>query len=52
MSPSAVVIVVIVVILLLTGGIVQFLNILLWVGLVLLLIAVMARLLPMISGQT
>lgn len=51
MSPLAIVIAIIAVILLITGGFVQSLNFLLWVGLVLLAIAVITFLLRSISGR-
>ena len=51
MSTLAVVIAIIAIILLVTGGFVQSLNFLLWVGLVLLIIAVIAFLLRSISGR-
>lgn len=51
MSLAAVVIAVIAIILLITGGIVQSLNFLLWVGVVLLVVAVIAFLLRTISGR-
>jgi len=51
MSPLVVIILIIAVILLVTGGFVQSLNFLLWVGLVLLAIAVIAFLLRSISGR-
>jgi len=51
MSPLAIVIAIIAVILLITGGFVQSLNFLLWVGLVLLAIAVITFLLKAISGR-
>ena len=51
MSTLAVVIAIIAIILLVTGGFVQSLNFLLWVGLVLLVIAVIAFLLRSISGR-
>jgi ABC-type nickel/cobalt efflux system permease component RcnA len=51
MSPLLVVVLIIAVILLITGGFVQSLNFLLWVGLVLLAIAVIAFLIRAISGR-
>jgi hypothetical protein len=51
MSPLAVVIAIIAIILLITGGFVQSLNFLLWVGLVLLAVAIIAFLLKAISGR-
>jgi hypothetical protein len=51
MSPLLLIIVIIAVILLVTGGFVQSLNFLLWVGLVLLAIAVISYLLRAISGR-
>ncbi|MFE7698853.1 hypothetical protein ACFU0W_08865 [Microbacterium keratanolyticum] len=51
MNILLVVVVVIAVILAITGGLVQSLNFLLWVGLVLLAIAVIAWLLRSISGR-
>jgi len=51
MSPLMVIIVVIAVIFLVTGGFVQSLNFLLWVGLVLLALAFISFLLRAISGR-
>lgn len=51
MSLPAVIIAIIAIILLITGGIVQSLNFLLWVGVVLLVVAVIASLLRSISGR-
>lgn len=51
MSLAVVVIALIAIVLLITGGVVQSLNFLLWVGLVLLVIAVIAFLLRSISGR-
>jgi hypothetical protein len=51
MSPLLIIIVITAVILLVTGGFVQSLNFLLWVGLVLLAIAVISFLLRTISGR-
>lgn len=51
MSLAAVIIAVIAIVLLITGGFVQSLNFLLWVGLVLLVVAVIAFLLRSISGR-
>jgi hypothetical protein len=51
MSLPAVIIAIIAIILLITGGIVQSLNFLLWVGVVLLVVAVIAFLLRSISGR-
>ena len=51
MSLFAIIIAIIAVILLVTGGFVQSLNFLLWVGIVLLVIAVIAFLLRSISGR-
>lgn len=51
MSPLAIVIAIIAIILLITGGFVQSLNFLLWVGLVLLVIAIIAFLLRSMSGR-
>ncbi|MBC7596054.1 MAG: hypothetical protein H7288_19360 [Kineosporiaceae bacterium] len=46
-----VIVAIIAIVLLITGGFVQSLNFLLWVGVVLLIIAVIAFLLRMISGR-
>ena len=46
-----VIVAIIAVVLLITGGFVQSLNFLLWVGVVLLILAVIAFLLRMISGR-
>lgn len=46
-----VIVAIIAVVLLITGGFVQSLNFLLWVGVVLLVLAVIAFLLRMISGR-
>ena len=51
MSPLLLVIVIIAVLLLITGGMIQSLNFLLWVGLVLLVISVISFLLLGISGR-
>ncbi|GAB2827197.1 hypothetical protein GCM10027022_17770 [Alpinimonas psychrophila] len=51
MSPIAVVVAIIAIILLVTGGLVQSLNFLLWVGLVLLVIAIVAFLFRSLSGR-
>lgn len=51
MSLFAVIIAIIAVILLITGGFVQSLNFLLWVGVFLLVIAVIAFLMRSISGR-
>jgi hypothetical protein len=51
MSPLALVIAIIAIILLITGGIVQSLNFLLWVGMVLLIMALIVFLLRSISGR-
>jgi hypothetical protein len=51
MSTLAVIIAIVAIILLVTGGFVQSLNFLLWVGLFLLVIAVIAFLLRSISGR-
>lgn len=51
MSPLAAVITVIAIVLLITGGLVQSLNFLLWVGAVLLILAVITYLLRSISGR-
>jgi hypothetical protein len=51
MSPLTIIIIIIAVVLLITGGFVQSLNFLLWVGLVLLAIAVISFLLRVISGR-
>jgi hypothetical protein len=51
MSVLLVVIVVVAIVLLITGGIVQSLNFLLWVGAVLLLLAVISFLLRSMSGR-
>lgn len=46
-----VIVAIIAIVLLITGGFVQSLNFLLWVGVVLLIIAVIAFLIRMISGR-
>ena len=46
-----VIVAIIAVVLLITGGLVQSLNFLLWVGVVLLVLAVIAFLIRMISGR-
>lgn len=46
-----VIVAVIAIVLLITGGFVQSLNFLLWVGVVLLIIAVIAFLMRMVSGR-
>jgi hypothetical protein len=46
-----VIVAIIAVVLLITGGLVQSLNFLLWVGVVLLVLAVLAFLVRMISGR-
>lgn len=46
-----VIVAIIAIVLLITGGFVQSLNFLLWVGMVLLVLAVIAFLLRMISGR-
>ena len=51
MSPVLVIIVIIAVALLITGGMIQSLNFLLWVGLVLLIVSVISWLLRSISGS-
>lgn len=51
MSLPAVIIAVIAIVLLITGGFIQSLNFLLWVGVVLLIIAVIAFLLRSIRGR-
>ncbi|WP_172956813.1 hypothetical protein [Rhodoluna limnophila] len=51
MSPLAAVITVIAIVLLITGGLVQSLNFLLWVGAVLLILAGITYLLRSISGR-
>lgn len=51
MNIALIVIIVIAVILAITGGLVQSLNFLLWVGLVLAAIAVIAWLIRMVSGR-
>jgi hypothetical protein len=51
MNILSVIVATIAVVLLITGGFVQSLNFLLWVGVVLLVIAVIAFLLRMISGR-
>ena len=51
MSPLAAVITVIAIVLLITGGLVQSLNFLLWVGAVLLILAAITYLLRSISGR-
>jgi Zn-dependent membrane protease YugP len=50
-SLPVLIIVIIAVVLLVTGGVVQSLNFLLWVGVVLLIVAVIAFLLRTISGK-
>lgn len=51
MNVLLIIVVVVAVVLLITGGLVQSLNFLLWVGLVLAVIAVIAFLVRMISGR-
>jgi len=51
MSLPVLIIVIIAVVLLVTGGLVQSLNFLLWVGAVLLIVAVITFLVRMISGR-
>lgn len=51
MNPLLIIIAVIAIILAITGGLVQSLNFLLWVGLVLLALAVIAWLIRAISGR-
>jgi len=51
MSPLTVVIAIIAIILLITGGFVQSLNFLLWVGIALLILAVISFLLRSMSGR-
>ena len=51
MSPLVAIIAIVAIVLLITGGLVQSLNFLLWVGLVLLALAVITFLLPAISGR-
>lgn len=51
MNPLLVIVLIIAVILLFVGGFVQAVNWLLWVGIVLLIIAVIAWLFRMISGR-
>jgi hypothetical protein len=51
MSLLAIIIAIIAIVLLITGGFVQSLNFLIWVGLVLFVIAVIAFLLRSISGR-
>jgi len=51
MSALAIIIAIIAIVLLFTGGFVQSLNFLIWVGLVLLVIAVIAFLLRSVSGR-
>lgn len=51
MSLLTVIILIVAIVLLITGGIVQSLNFLLWVGLVLLALAVITFLLRSISGR-
>ncbi|MBK5238193.1 MAG: hypothetical protein JJE28_03665 [Actinomycetales bacterium] len=51
MSLAAVIIAIIAIVLLITGGFVQSLNFLLWVGLVLLVVAIIAFLFRSISGR-
>ena len=51
MNILVIIIAIIAIILLLTGGFVQSLNFLLWVGIVLLVIAVIVFLVRMISGR-
>ena len=51
MSLLAIIIAIIAIVLLITGGFIQSLNILIWVGLVLFVIAVIAFLMRSISGR-
>lgn len=51
MSPVLIIIVIIAVALLITGGMIQSLNFLLWVGLVLLVVSVISWLLRSIGGS-
>ena len=51
MSTLAIIIAIIAIVLLITGGFVQSLNFLIWVGVVLFVIAVIAFLLRSISGR-
>lgn len=51
MNPLLIIIAIVAVVLLLTGGFVQSLNFLLWVGIVLLVIAVIMFLIRSISGR-
>jgi hypothetical protein len=51
MSPLTIIILIIAIVLLITGGIVESLSFLLWVGLVLLALAVITFLLRLISGR-
>lgn len=51
MSPLFTIIIVVAIVLLLTGGFVQSLNFLIWVGLVLLVLAVISYLLRSMSGR-
>ncbi|MEO6943668.1 MAG: hypothetical protein ABI053_03040 [Lacisediminihabitans sp.] len=51
MNILLIVVVVVAVVLLITGGLVQSLNFLLWVGLVLVVIAIIAFLIRTISGR-
>lgn len=51
MSPLFTIIIVVAVVLLITGGFVQSLNFLIWVGLVLLVLAVISYLLRSMSGR-
>lgn len=51
MSTLAIIIAIIAIVLLITGGFVQSLNFLIWVGIVLFVIAVIAFLLRSISGR-
>ncbi|PTW90758.1 hypothetical protein C8A06_0458 [Microbacteriaceae bacterium MWH-Ta3] len=51
MSPLVAIIAIVAIVLLITGGLVQSLNFLLWVGLVLLALAVITFLLRAISGR-
>lgn len=52
MNILLIIVIVVAVILAITGGLVQSLNFLLWVGLVLLAIAVIAWLIRMIAGRS
>lgn len=51
MNLLLIIVVIVAIVLLITGGLVQSLNFLLWVGLVLAVIAVIAFLVRMISGR-